>query len=91
MSVFSGSRYENSNYTSIKYSDGKIKKFIHPRLPIFRSSRSEQMVIPLQQNELLDEIAVRFGHKETDWYIIAEMNDIFFALDLETGIDIRIP
>ena len=90
MTIFKGSRYEKSKYTTIKNTDGSIKKYVHPRTG-FSCGYTDGVVRTIKNGELFDEIMYYLTGKEEDWYILAEVNGIPFPLDLEYPTDLILP
>jgi len=87
MAIFKGSRYEDGKFTALKTSAGKVKKFVHPRYGYSSALLANgSSLVNLKEGELFDEIMFEISGKEEDWWVLAEANDVFFALDL-TGIN----
>jgi len=90
--IFRGSRYENCRYTGIIGRDGKVRKFIHGRDPL----RAEDMIEPIvihsfQRGEVIDEIAWRAVEKSRLWWVIADVSNVMFPLEIEPGADLVVP
>ena len=92
MPVFKGSRYEGVKFTGILGKDGKVRKYLHPREPLKLSEMTQPVLIhEFQQGEVIDELAARAAGKPRLWWLIADVSDILFPLEIEPGTEIVIP
>ncbi len=92
MSVFKGSRYEGLKFTGVLGKDGKVRRYLHGRDPL----RASQMKRPLvfhdfQNDEQLDFLAWNVAAKPRLWWILADISNIMFPLDIAPGTEIVIP
>lgn len=90
--IFRGSRYENCQFTGILGKDGKVRKFLHAREPL----KAEDMVEPIivhafQRGEVIDELAWRAVQKSRLWWVIADVSNVLFPLEIESGTDMIVP
>jgi len=87
MAVFQGSRYANEKVTPIKLDSGEERNYLHMRLQI----RQEDLNFDLIQDnvqedeEFQDFAAAVFTGRADRWWLLAEMNEVFFPYDLKTG------
>jgi nucleoid-associated protein YgaU len=92
MAILRGSRYEGVAFTGIRTVDGKTKKFLHDRriftLKDVGANTFEHMV---KGQETLDGLAETFYENQNLWWLIADVNNILFALDLQPGTILKIP
>ena len=92
MSVFKGSRYEGVKFTGILGKDGKVRKYLHPREPLALSEMKQPVIVhTFQAGEVIDELASRAAGKPRLWWIIADVSDILFPLDIEAGTEVVVP
>lgn len=92
MPVFKGSRYEGVRFTGILGKDGKVRKFLHPREPLSLAQVAEQVYIhKFEAGELIDELAWKAAGRPRLWWILADISDVLFPLEIESGSDIVIP
>jgi hypothetical protein len=92
MAIFEGSRYKNLGYIGIRQTDGSTKRFLDARRPLtIDDVRGEFVIHPVQGGEVLDLLAYRYYGDESKWWIIAEVNDIFFMYDIVPGQQLVIP
>jgi len=90
--IFRGSRYENCRFTGIIGKDGKTRKFLHAREPLKAEDMFEPIVIhTFQRGEELDELAWRAVQKPRLWWVIADVSNVMFPLDIEPNTDLVIP
>ncbi len=92
MPVFRGSRYEGVEFTGIKTRDGKTRKFLHDRRIFTREDigdRGFEHIVSGQEE--LDSLADRFYDNQNLWWLISDVNDILFPLDLPRGTVLLIP
>lgn len=92
MPIFSGSRYEGVDITGIKSLDGKSRKFLHDRRIYSKEDvGSNSFEHTVAGGEQLDSLADSFYGDQNLWWLIADVNDILFALDLQPGQILTIP
>lgn len=92
MSVFKGSRYEGLKFTGILGKDGKVRRYLHGRNPLVASMMKRPLVFhDFQNGEQLDQLAWEAAAKPRLWWIIADISNIMFPLDIEPGTEIVIP
>jgi hypothetical protein len=92
MSVFRGSRYQNLKATGLVQNDGTVRPLLHMRDPLTLNAlegRYKQHVV--QGRQELDLLAYQYGDKSTLWWVIADINDVLFALTLTEGQQLAIP
>lgn len=90
--IFTGSRYEGVAFTGIKTRAGEERKFLHDRRVFSKEDIGTASIeYTIQGEEQLDGLAERFYQDQTLWWLIADVNDIFFALDLAPGDVLIIP
>jgi hypothetical protein len=92
MPVFRGSRYEGVKFTAIIGKDGKTRKFLHQR-DLFTLSQMRNPISfqQFQNGQVIDEIAWLACGQPLLWWLLADVNGIAFALDIEPGAEIAIP
>ncbi len=92
MPILRGSRYEGVPFTGIKDLDGKIRKFLHDRRIFTKEDIGaraiEHTVVGGQQ---FDSLAEEFYEDQSLWWLIADVNDFLFPLDLKPGDSLLIP
>ena len=92
MPIFRGSRYEGVPYTGVKTRDGKTRKFLHDRRVFTQDDIGERafehVVVGQEQ---LDGLANLYYNDQNLWWLIADVNNIFFALDIQPGDILFIP
>ncbi len=92
MPILKGSRYEGVPITGIRYADGSERKFLNDRRifgPADVGTNGVEHVI--QGQETLDALANTFYGDDTLWWLIADVNNIFFMWDAGPGDTIIIP
>jgi len=90
--IFRGSRYENCKFTGILGKDGKVRKFLHARDPLKARDMLDPIVIhSLQQGEVIDELAWRAVGKPRLWWVIADVSQVMFPLEIQAGTELVIP
>lgn len=92
MPILDGSRYVGVAFTGIKGRDGVTRKYLHDRKILSKNDLGDEMYAhTVLSGQLLDSIAEDLlGRQELGW-VLADINDIFFSLDLEAGTTIWIP
>lgn len=84
MSVYRNSRYKNVKFTSVNFQDGSRKVFLHSRTPLTKDDIDTPLYVrTLRETDTLDIMAKRFGGDERKWWILADINEILFPLELE--------
>ena len=95
MPIFQNSRYEGLPITGIRFPDGQDRKLIHSRIPFRLSDVSRNATTYIvREGDEIDLIAANFYGDENLWWIIAEINEMFFPLDdaeLPVGKELIIP
>lgn len=92
MPVFKGSRYEGVKFTGIVGKDGKVRRYLHAREPLKLSEMPEPIVIhPFEYGEVIDELAWRAAGKPRLWWVIADVSNLLFPLEIEPGTELSIP
>lgn len=92
MPVFVGSRYADCKYTGILGKDGVVRKFLHARDPLTLADVTEPVIIhPFQNGEVIDELAWKAAGKPRLWWVIADVSDVLFPLDIQPGAKLSIP
>lgn len=90
--ILRGSRYEGVRFTGIRTEDGKIRKFLHDRRVFTKEdigARSFEHTVVGQ--ETFDSLADSFYDDQELWWLIADVNDFLFPLDLKPGDVLLIP
>jgi len=90
--ILRGSRYQGVPITGIRTDDGKERKFINDRR-IFSLDdvREDALEHTLVGGEQLDNLADLYYKDDKLYWLIADVNDILFPLDIEAGQVIIIP
>ncbi len=92
MVVFAGSRYAGCSYIGIVGTDGKTRKFLTPRKPLTLADVPAPVLVqPFQEGQVIDELAWIAAGKPRLWWVIADVSDILFALDIPPGTNLSIP
>jgi hypothetical protein len=92
MPVFRGSRYENVKFTGILGEDGKVRRYLHTRDSLSLEDLPSPTVIrEYQAGEVLDRIAYEFSAKARLWWVIADVSDILFPLEIEPLTELSVP
>jgi len=92
MALFVGSRYRGLKVTEIIENDGTRKLFLHLRNTLNpETMKDKYSIYTVQQGDELDLIMKKHGMTPDQWWIIAELNNIFFAFDIAPGQKIVIP
>jgi len=92
VTIYSGSRYEGVAFTGLKTTDGKARKFLHNR-KIFSQSDIKENAIEhtVAGEETLDALAQKYYKNDRLWWLIADVNDVFFFYDVVPGQVLLIP
>ena len=96
MSVYKGSRYENCKYTGIVGKDLITRKYVHGRIPYkFEDVSANWVQHEVTAGEELDQLAFSYGAENVvnakRWWLIAEVNNILWPLDVPPGTKLVIP
>lgn len=92
MPVFVGSRYAEVKYTGILGTDGKVRRFLHARTPLTLANVQQPVIVhPMAYGEDLDELAWKAAGKPRLWWVIADVSDVLFPLDIPPGTPISVP
>ena len=90
--ILRGSRYVGIPYTGIKTVDGKTKKFLHDRRIYSVDDVGENAIEhEVKGEETLDSLADFYYKNDQLWWLIADVNDILFAFDIQPGDVLVIP
>jgi len=91
--IFRGSRYENVAYTGIQDAECKIRRFLHDRRIYTQEDVGERAFEhTVVGQETLDSLAEQYYGKQSLWWLLADVNEIFFALaEVEPGTVLVIP
>jgi len=91
MSIFSGSRYEGVNLIAIQ-ENGTTRVLFEDREPISLDDfAGDPIQVTVQVSDEIDFIAARFYGRSTLWWIIADVNDLFFPFTLTEGQVLLLP
>ena len=91
MPVYGGSRYRGLKYTSVRHLDGSVKIFLHSRTPIKKSDISTPLKVRyVRESDMIDVVAHSHSGDERKWWLVADVNDILFPLEMGEG-EIYIP
>ena len=96
MPVFEGSRYVGVGYTAITGTDLLTRKYLHPRTPLTDKDVDPEWIIhTVVEGDDLDLLAYLYANKDANksqfWWLIADVNNILWPLDLPIGTDLVIP
>lgn len=92
MAVFRGSRYEGVKFTGVLGADGTVRKFLHAREPLRIDTQTGPItVILMQRGDQLDAVTHRAVGKPLLWWVLGDVNDVIFPLDLDPGTEIAVP
>lgn len=92
MPVFRGSRYAGVKFTGVLGADGKVRKFLHARDRVLSRDVSGPIIThEIQRMEQLDGLAFQVSGQAQMWWLIADVSDVFFPLDLDPGTEVSIP
>ncbi|MHB1001979.1 MAG: LysM peptidoglycan-binding domain-containing protein [Armatimonadota bacterium] len=82
---------ESSRYAGcVLYVDSN-DQFIGNRSRIDNASQPDDIFHVVQAGDRIDLLAYRYLGDPTLWWVICDYNDIFYPLDLDLGMIIRIP
>jgi hypothetical protein len=89
MPIFAGSRYEGLSFTPLIDDDGEItRRFIHLRVPPPPRSARQHELLP---GEEIDFLAYHYLGQARRWWQIAEVNNLFWPLDLPQASRVDVP
>ena len=92
MPILRGSRYQGVPITGVRTADGKERKFINDRrifsIDDVREDAIEHTIIGGQQ---LDNLADIYYKDDKLYWLIADVNDILFPLDIVPGQVVIVP
>ena len=92
MPIFQGSRYAGVPFTGVRDRVGVVRRFLHSRVPFTEDDLAPGVAVhEYQHGEELDELSHKFGAFERDWWLIADVNGVLFAFDIEIGTPLLIP
>jgi len=92
MPVYRISRYNNADYVGLQFSDGSAKRFVLPNSPLTIDDLEDDWVEHVvQDGDTLDLLAAQYAGSEHLWWMIAEVNELIWPLDLEAGTRLIIP
>ena len=96
MPIFEGSRYASTEYTGVRGTDLITRRYIHGRNPVALEDVDRDWVVhTVVSGDELDFLAYLYTNREASkselWWLIADINDILWPLDIEPGTDIIIP
>lgn len=90
--IVQGSRYQGVPMTGIRTVDGKDRKLIHDRTVFSMADvGADGIEYEVKGEETLDALADRFYGDDTLWWLIGDVNNIFFAFAVVPGDRIIIP
>jgi hypothetical protein len=92
MAIYRGSRYEGVGYIGIE-KNGITKKFLDSRVPLSKDDfiTGNNKIHRARAGEMLDFLAYLYYKDERLWWLIAEVNDIYFMHDVYAGQELFIP
>ena len=91
MAIFNGSRYAGQHAVDL-IKDNKRKVYIGLRDNFDKEKlKNKFSVYIVKEGDEIDLIAYKFGISPSQWWIIADLNDLFFAFDLHVGQSLIIP
>jgi|MudIll2142460700_1097286.scaffolds.fasta_scaffold1337642_2 hypothetical protein len=89
MPIFAGSRYEGLQFTSLAMPDGvKSRRILYLRIPGKEPSVTRHELLPKQE---LDFLSFHYLGQSRQWWRFAEVNDLFWPLDLPSGAKLDVP
>lgn len=88
MPIFAGSRYEGLSYTPLIDDEGATRRFVHLRVPPRPRSTIQHELMP---GEELDFLAYQYLGQARRWWQVAEVNELFWPLDLPQATRVDIP
>lgn len=96
MAVFKGSRYEGQKVFAITGRDGVTRKLVEFRDPVNIQDVDPDWVQHTKQfGDELDSLAYSYGggvpEKSKLWWLVSDVNDVIFPLEVENGAKLAIP
>ncbi len=96
MPVFHGSRYEGVAFSGIPGVDNTTRAWLHPRRPVRLDDISPDWILyTVVKGDTLDSIVYRYTQFNADktklWWLVADVNDLQFPLDIVPGQELIIP
>jgi hypothetical protein len=96
MPVYKDSRYAEVEYTSILGRDQVTRKYLHPRDPkVLEEVNQDWSAHISAYGDELDLLAYQYSGENASkakyWWIIADINNILWPLDIEPGTNLVIP
>jgi len=92
MAIFRGSRFEGVPFSAIRTADGVVKRFLHLRDHIsIDEIGNDFKVRNMDGKTQLDDVAFEESRKERLFWVLADVNEILFPLDIEAGSSLVIP
>lgn len=92
MPILRGSRYEGVAFTGVRTLDGKIRKFLHDRRVFTKEDiGSNSFEHTVTGQETFDSLADTFYKDENLWWLLADVNNFLFPLELTVGDVLLIP
>lgn len=82
---------ESSRYANCALYVDEGTEFIGGRTRIDTTPEPDDVFHIVQAGDRIDLLAYRYLGDPTLWWIICDYNDVFFPLDLEVGVVLRIP
>lgn len=82
---------ESSRYAGCVLYVDNSDEFFGARSRIDTPTEPDDIFHVVQDGDRIDLLAYRYLGDPTLWWVICDYNDIFFALDLELGLVLRIP
>ena len=81
----------DSRYAAcVLYVDGQ-EEFLGTRPQIDTSPQPDDVFHTVVEGDRIDLIAYRYLGRADLWWVICDYNDIFFAMELESGAVLRVP
>lgn len=92
MAILRGSRFQGVAYTGIKTDDGCSRKVLALRRHFTAQDISDRAIEHVVEGEeQLDTLAERYYRDERLWWLIADVNEILFPLDIPVGTVLIVP
>lgn len=74
----------------VLYVDGQ-EEFLGTRSRIDASPQLDDVFYTVVEGDRIDLIAYRYLGRADLWWVICDYNDVFFPLEIEPGVTLRIP
>jgi nucleoid-associated protein YgaU len=96
VSVYEDSRYSSCEFTTVVGKDKIARKYLHPRTPKTLEEVDPDWVShDAKYGDDLDLLAYQYSgdnaNRSKYWWMIADVNDILWPLDIEPGTKLVIP